>query len=854
MEGIALDMSGNETTYRYANFPLSEQFVTVDYRFLLLAALAAIPAASHAERRYGVDDMLALESIGSARFGPSGETLLFERLGPFEKQSDFGRPYVIGQHRSRIYRVDLQEREAPRLLFDQDPGEGYALRSISPDGAYVNWLNVSSNGLTPGIASLDGREVRRFDIAPGYMTHIDRPWLGGRLLPYEALPPGEVAMAAGLGREQMDALVERWRLRTAGTAPTAIRIGSGRFRAIPESDHTLVLVDALTGSSETVTGGEFAGLFASADGTLLAALREAPLDIDPDRLLEHGANIGGVQHELLMVDTGGDGPASPTPVCAGCDVLVSSLNWAAEAPLLSFYARDENTDWADARYRVYDHRGGTTRAVALDGIAPHVGRAGSVFMDVRSAWLGERLAVFASAVTENGTAHKERGDWYVLGESTPRNLTAGFSGESPLLIALSGKSLILLHDGDAWRVDADGRRRNLTGSVPEEVTEWRTPSPYGGLARYNLQPSDTVILQIESADEGPDRLLFVDPWTGDIDTVTAPSSKSEFIAVSAEKRRVALLEKAGNETVLMVADAGGSRRELARLNGHLADVVGGKPVRIDHRGPAGDDRVSWMLLPPGYEEGNPMATVVKVYPGASCRETYSKWQLDDMHALNDHILAARGYAVLYPCIPVAYHEVPRDPLDGLVEQVDAAVDAAVERGYADPDRLAVQGQSYGGYATGALIGLTDRFKSAVAQAGIYNLVSSYGQFDIRQRLVHERTGLDLFAVSLMETSQGGMGAPPWEDPERYLRNSPLMHVENVTTPVLLFSGDRDYVSTTQTEEFFTALTRLNRDAVLVRYFGEGHVFNSPANIRDMWRRIFDWYGETLDQPAVSSAD
>lgn len=828
--------------------------MTVKPRISCLVVLACMLGTSaHAERRYTVDDMLALESIGSARFDPSGETLLFERFGPFGEQADFGRPYVIGQHRSRIYRADLQVDDEPRLLFDQEPGEGYALRSISPDGAYVSYLNISGNGLTPGIASLDGREVRPFDIAPGYMAHIDRPWLRRHLLPYEALKAGEVALAAGLAREQTEALVERWKLRNAGTAPTASRLGSGRFSAVPDSDNSLVLADAGTGSLQTLSSGEFAGFFASADGALLAALRKQNLRIDPHRLLEHGANIGGVEHELLVFDSSGDGRAT-APVCAGCDVLTTSLNWSAKAPLLSFYARDAGTDWADARYRVYDHRNGNTRAVALDDIAPHVGRAG-VSMVVRSAWLGERLAVYASGVADDGTVDESRADWYLLGESAPRNLTAEFPGESPLLIALADESLIVLHDGDAWRVDADGKRMNLTAAVADEVEEWRRPSPYGGLARYNLQPSETVILEVASADEAePDRLLFVDARTGHLETVRAPSSQSEFLAASPVTRRAALVDKPGNETLLMVVDADGSRRELTRLNGHLTDVAGGKPVRIDHEGPDGGERISWMLLPPRYAEGERIATIVNVYPGARsrCRETYSKWQLDDMHALNDHILVSRGYAVLYPCIPVAYHEVPRDPLDGLVEQVLAAVDAAVARGYADPDKLAVQGQSHGGYTTGALVGMTDRFKSAVAQAGLYNLVSAYGQFDIRRRLMHERTGLDLFAVSLLETSQGGMGAPPWDDPERYLRNSPLMHVENVTTPILLFSGDLDYVSTTQTEEFFTALTRLDKDAVFVRYFGEGHVFNSPANIRDMWTRILDWYDETLRSDAVAS--
>lgn len=825
--------------------------MTAIARISRLTVLAAgLSGAAQAERLYTVDDMLALESIGSARFNPSGETLLFERHGPFESQSDFSRPYIMGQLRSKIYRIDLDAGGTPQLLFEQQPGEGYTLGSVSPDGVYVSYLNVSAEGLKPGVVSLAGGPTVPLDISPGYMPHIDRPWLNGFSLPYEALKPGEVPLSAGLGNELLDALIERWQQRNAGTAVTSLRIGSGRFSSLPEPDSRLVLADARDGSTKALARGTFAGFFASADNTVLAALRERRLKIDPGKLIEHGANIGGVEHELLVLDVSDDA-GSPAPVCNGCDVLASSLNWSAAAPLLSFYARDDGADWADARYRVYDHRSGDTHAIELKGIVPHIGRAG-IGMDVRSAWLGEQLAVFASAADDDGATEEDRADWYLLGGPKPRNLTTEFPDESPLLIALAGDSLIFLHSGDAWRVDATGNRTNLTASIEAEVEEWRQPSPYGGLARYNLQPGDTLVLQVAADEPEPDRLLFIDLATGAIDQVTAPSSESEFIAASTAARRAAVVDKVDNETILAVVGADGSFSELERLNGHLADVVGGTPVRIDHEGPDGSERISWMLIPPGRRAGERVATVVNVYPGARCRETYSRWHIDDMHALNDHILAARGYAILYPCIPVAYHKVPRDPLDGLPEQVDAAVDAAVARGYADPDRLAVQGQSYGGYTTGALIGLTNRFKSAVAQAGLYDLVSSYGQFDIRSRLTHEKAGLDLFAVSLLETSQGGMGAPPWEDPERYLRNSPLMHVANVTTPILLFSGDLDYVSTTQTEEFFTALTRLDKDAVFVRYYGEGHVFNSPANIRDMWSRIFAWYDDTLQSTGSDS--
>src|SRR3546814_18476297 len=96
---------------------------------------------------------------------------------------------------------------------------------------------------------------------------------------------------------------------------------------------------------------------------------------------------------------------------------------------------------------------------------------------------------------------------------------------------------------------------------------------------------------------------------------------------------------------------------------------------------------------------------------------------DTLYGLRDRVLGGRGYAWLYPSLPVDYTKVPREPLNGLVEDVFAAGDAAVAAGYVDPDRLAVQGQSYGGYTAAALVGLTDRFKAAVAQAGPYNLLS-----------------------------------------------------------------------------------------------------------------------------------
>src|SRR3546814_10485194 len=110
-------------------------------------------------------------------------------------------------------------------------------------------------------------------------------------------------------------------------------------------------------------------------------------------------------------------------------------------------------------------------------------------MYVRSAWFGERLAVFADAKGVDGNDDEPRGDWYLLDGPTPRNLTAAFPGKSPELIGLGEDSLLLLHNGDLWRVDAAGERKNLTASIDEEVKEWRQPSPYGDRKSTRLNSS-----------------------------------------------------------------------------------------------------------------------------------------------------------------------------------------------------------------------------------------------------------------------------------------------------------------------------------------------------------------------------
>jgi dipeptidyl aminopeptidase/acylaminoacyl peptidase len=64
----------------------------------------------------------------------------------------------------------------------------------------------------------------------------------------------------------------------------------------------------------------------------------------------------------------------------------------------------------------------------------------------------------------------------------------------------------------------------------------------------------------------------------------------------------------------------------------------------------------------------------------------------------------------------------------------------------------------------------------------------------------------------------------------------------------MIHSDMDAFGLSQYDEMFTALYRQRKEARFVRYWGEGHAPSSPANLRDMWERIFAWYAKWLGGP------
>ena len=239
-----------------------------------------------------------------------------------------------------------------------------------------------------------------------------------------------------------------------------------------------------------------------------------------------------------------------------------------------------------------------------------------------------------------------------------------------------------------------------------------------------------------------------------------------------------------------------------------------------------------VLLPPGSKRGDRLPALVAVYGGGDLSRQVREYGGDTVGTIPTPVFTTRGFAVVLVDSPIGPDGKPGQPVEELRDVVLPQVYRAAELGYVDLDRVAVIGQSYGGYGSASLASSTNLFRASVAISGIYDLASNYAVF---------RPG-DNFGIWWSEKGQGRMGQPPWTDLRRYLDNSPFFRADRIRTPMLLIHGRADSsCPVAGAEGMYAALKRLDRTAQLAVYEGQGHVVYE-------WepKQAIDATGRTLD--------
>ena len=301
----------------------------------------------------------------------------------------------------------------------------------------------------------------------------------------------------------------------------------------------------------------------------------------------------------------------------------------------------------------------------------------------------------------------------------------------------------------------------------------------------------------------------------------------ELTSASLDQQRLVINTEADRQArrTYLIDTRSGSHELLSdsRLNRHIQSFSERRPIRYHARDGL---LIHGTLTIPKGTSGKRLPLVLNVHGGPWA---YRRWDFD----ITTQFLANRGYAVLQvnfrgsrgygrEFLEKGRKEFGRKMQNDLLD----AVDWAVAKGYADPDRVAIYGHSFGGYA--ALLGLTHTPRKFAAG------ISAMGISDLRM-YIHELAGNPRMAVGWRDL----VGDPNDPADNRMLKEySPITRAQHVERPVLIFHGERDRrVPRKHSEQFVDKLRKWNIPVEYVLLPGEGHGFSRRSNIAKSYRRM-----------------
>jgi dipeptidyl aminopeptidase/acylaminoacyl peptidase len=502
------------------------------------------------------------------------------------------------------------------------------------------------------------------------------------------------------------------------------------------------------------------------------------------------------------------------------------------------------------------------KAGALEAGAPQVGEIGTAIDEQRLAVVpraGGALRLVSPADTyiyeydwtPDGTgfvatAAKGNGDnnWWVadidavdLGTGRVRTIA-----HPPFQVAMpratpDGRSVVfiggLMSDfgavgGDVYQVPfSGGEPVNLTPEFHGSFASlaWRA----GHLVGAALVADRSTLLRFDDPGRPP-RVLWSSPVgaaTGD----DAAGDVDPILSLSADGGRAATIVEDFAHAPTIVAGPVASMRAITHDNDASEVALNVKSVtwRSD-----GYDVQGWLVGPSDQEPGKHYPMIVQVHGGPS-------WAAAPYFGRNGEfetparVWATRGYYVFFPNARGSYGQGEkftraniRDFGGGDLRDILAGVDAVLKDSPVDEARIGIYGHSYGGFMTMWAITHTQRFRAAVAGAGIANWISYYGE-----------NGIDQWMIPFF-------GGSVYDDPAIYRAASPIESIKQARTPTLIYVGERDVeCPAPQSFEFWHALNALGVPTKLVVYPGAGHWFHAPDQVADLRRREAEWFDRYL---------
>ena len=647
-------------------------------------------------------------------------------------------------------------------------------------------------------------------------------------------------------------------IAVAVTAPreTSATIHEYKFLAIAPNGSLLATVEPVSlNDSETEPRGPVV-LRRSQDGRVVGQVDPCPrcrytgLAWSPDgkrlAFLATDDRVAMVRIEMALTGASANHKAIPIRTLATFKGVGGTLRWSPDGSQVALLATVNAKKLAGAleagtpqvgeigeepdeqRIAVVPGSGGPIRLVSPVGLYVY-----------EYDWAPDSSGFVATAAHGNGDEN-----WWVaelllieLGSGQTHSIAhADFQIAMPR-VSPDGKNVVFIGGlmSDFGTVGGDVYEVSIKGGTPVNRTPgfrgsfWSLAYRAGRLYATALVVDHATLLRFDDTSHQPETgwskaagLSTGDDAAGDVDPTVVLSADGEYAATVAEDfgRGPAILAGPIKAMRQITTDNDATQEELNVTS--VTWMNDGYNVQ------------GWLVGPTERKPGNRYPLIVQVHGGPSWAASPYFGRDNDFETATRE-WTARGYYVFLPNPRGSFGQGEvftkanvRDFGGGDFRDILAGVDAVLKSAPIDETRLGIYGHSYGGFMTMWTVTHTQRFKAAIAGAGLANWISYYGENGISQWMIPF------------------FGASAYDDPAIYRAASPIESIASARTPTFLYVGELDIeCPAPQSFEFWRALKAKGITTQLIVYPGSGHWIHKPAQVRDLKRREAAWFDRYL---------
>lgn len=377
-------------------------------------------------------------------------------------------------------------------------------------------------------------------------------------------------------------------------------------------------------------------------------------------------------------------------------------------------------------------------------------------------------------------------------------------------------------EADRWRLVVLNREAGAATSITENIDR--------NVTGFVWHP-DSKRIAFTLEDRGRQTAQIIPAAGGGARVITQGATHVDDLSFSSDGKTLVYTEQSGSMPVEVYRanSSGGAPTPMTRLNDRVLEKY--QLTKLDEFTVTGAESTpvhSFVVKPPDFDSSKtyPVLFLIHGGPQGAWGEAFSfRW--------NPQVFAGAGFLVVMPNPrgSTGYGQKFTDEISGdwggkVYDDIMAVVDHVAALPYADKDRMAAAGGSYGGYMVNWLLGHTDRFKALISHAGVYDLRSMGGETEELWFTTWEFKGF------------------PWENPEMYEKWSPSSFAKSFRTPTLVIHGELDYrVPYGQGLQLFTALQAQKVPSKLLLFPDEGHWILKPQNSLLWYQSFLDWVTE-----------